>query len=1296
MAYSINGKVYTDHPLMDEIVYNCKKILNGIVIKNDVKAGFYETDESVHEFEMWKIINMGHATFNNFPFTKQMYLAFGYSERDAVSFNINKQNVPEDDREDLLKFSIDYFKETFVETNDYYRALGGLPPYDTGRQYYIMYSPNMLNGYNCPVGFGNLIPSDFKEEIDETLPLHQQPKSVIQVLQETGGIDALKDQYKGFEYCYLNFLGDKAIDDYTARMADKWDILYLPTVEPLVSQRFVELYDLNKEIFLTNTYQEAYKYSSDYYDQMMIICVLLQTYNDMIVDVPEWYIRRDIFDIRSVQYFLEAYGVEFFEEIPLKYQIRIVKNLNKLVKYKSSTQNAYDILDIFDLEGTDIYKYYIYKNRKIDKWGDYTVGTNPSDKFNLQFVATKLGDSFDNYIKDNINRKPYDELTLEDKYWDGLQTHDFIKNKILDKDFTLEGTKYMSVEYHISLKEYLFQLEYFLGLVLHSDNYLEDITVSIPSVSESAQLRVSDLFILLCLFSNVYENPDLAETKLRLPEKDTSTWEITRKDPDYDPIYHQINGGLSDANEELTIEEAKKSLEDHKDDNEPAKYQFRDIFNMGSIEPDDKYDAITYIQNDDKTYSEGSTEFDFGDLDEPGTEDTTGYIYNNPGDYDFNILGEETSEPRENIDPAYAEELAKQAADPYYNIDPSITVVDDNYNDNYGNFWQLDANGGNHVEYSEVKPDQDLYDWKKKYIPEAYVDKKNRVFGFNVVDKDKLNEVLSRRNSRNQFEKGYNLDFIGCGDYINPHKVSSIDELIKIYNTDKKCYDRLVEYINDSYQMDDKNNKVNPNVDNYDDYKIYTYAFEQLFTTDFDFSFYTLSNGKQATSLDEILEDRSYALYKVYKKVLSEKNQKTRKDNIRNLTNDIIMTLEYYINDKNLNYLFNFVSSNSFHALLHYMYLLINFFKSYKVYFLDPYVTYIVDDKSPLAASNAQVYDAIPLRKITYWKDDKQFIDDNFTINIEHDFIDSFKDNMKEIVDVYGRCDYDVFEDDLDYDGEYADSPDEGFKIADGGHASDESQYPYIMLNGGNAQLGRLDIWDLNGADARNYQEEFLDVDGGYAYNKSEDNAEDGKERGALIYNNIMDQWDTSGKTPQDIWFFHDQIKPLDDNANNERLDWFGTQGFNYIIDGGYASHNQFISRSMHLRVIDNQITSDVRISTAEGNAIVQTPDGLYVKDIWTNWSDFDKFADELEADQLTYLVTYGNLIDDIKVMTDAEAFQDRLNSVITTYTGSMVKVLNYMDGHAFENSLKKYTDNQVANLYDEFYGYNPLGWETV
>ena len=51
MAYIVNGKTYTSNPLMDEIIYNCKLILNGIVVKNEYTAHLYETEETLNNQE---------------------------------------------------------------------------------------------------------------------------------------------------------------------------------------------------------------------------------------------------------------------------------------------------------------------------------------------------------------------------------------------------------------------------------------------------------------------------------------------------------------------------------------------------------------------------------------------------------------------------------------------------------------------------------------------------------------------------------------------------------------------------------------------------------------------------------------------------------------------------------------------------------------------------------------------------------------------------------------------------------------------------------------------------------------------------------------------------------------------------------------------------------------------------------------------------------------------------------------------------------------------------------------------
>ena len=66
MAYQIGDKTYTDHPMLDEIVYNCKKILRSIVIKNDVYALDCETTNSITYADAYYMSAQSQAKKGNF------------------------------------------------------------------------------------------------------------------------------------------------------------------------------------------------------------------------------------------------------------------------------------------------------------------------------------------------------------------------------------------------------------------------------------------------------------------------------------------------------------------------------------------------------------------------------------------------------------------------------------------------------------------------------------------------------------------------------------------------------------------------------------------------------------------------------------------------------------------------------------------------------------------------------------------------------------------------------------------------------------------------------------------------------------------------------------------------------------------------------------------------------------------------------------------------------------------------------------------------------------------------------
>lgn len=944
MAYYSKNKTYTDHPLMDEICYYCKQILKGIVVKNDVLANKSETEQSLQHGEMFILqYEDDLIPFDHYPFTLEILEAFGYSEQAAKSYLLDRNNIPEEDREDLTIFANKWFSDRFEEENDYYRSMMGLPPFDTGEEYYIY-----INDLD--------IPAKYNKEIDYSIPLHEQPNDIINLLYAYGVIDELRKTYPGSAYNYMNFLGDKKLDLYKLRTAGKWDILYMPNVYYLVEDRFTEIYNTNKEIFLNRHYQEFYASNSDYYDQEMIILLLAQCFGDLISEIPEWYIRRDIFDIRSCEYFLTSYGVTFFEEIPLKYQIKLVKNVNKLIKYKSSNKNIDDIIDIFNGD-VEVYKYWLYKKRKVDSEGNYTQGDTNRDLYELEFIASDKDESYDDYIKDKIFRTPYDDITYADKYWDGENTHSLEYDKHLDLPFTIEGTKYMSIEYAPSFTDYSTQIEYFLGMILDSQINFDDIRIPVPSIDEFVTFRVSDLFLMLVILTNLFYKVEEDNNYERPPESTS----------------------------------------------------------IGSI-------------------------------------------------------------------PKYSEETG-------------------------------------------------IYDWKKRIMPEIFVLKNGRTFGFNSkFDREAMeNLIKTKRHSYFLFGASYNncdydnpgqdtpltdeeyaerastlLDDLYINQYVIPQgAISTLDDFVGIYKNNVIGLNTVKEYIRTAQNQDDK--------------KLFEYVYQELYTREYDDEFYVLSDGTRTSDLVTILKDRDFILWDQLKIILAETNIEERKRLIRGIMNDVIDTLQYYLHGEGLEYIFTFTATDSLFSLVYYIYLVLNFFKSYKVQFLDPYAGLTIDD--PL--NNCSPIDRIAGMKKDLPKPDKAFSSDALSVNPELEKKDSGTyDNFIEFVDIFTHQDDDYF-DDTDFNGGTAETSDSDCESdIDGGIADSMMNVPYVDLNGGSSQLGKRNIDDLDGGNADDRYHDYVDIDGGEAFHQ------------------------------QDLF-----------------TDYFGRQGFNYELDGGSAGPFDFYNNSVYIRL---------------------------------------------------------------------------------------------------------------------------------
>lgn len=1185
MAYNVNGKVFTDHPLMDEIVYNCKQILKGIVIKNDILAADKETETSLINAEMYYLIHdNGYMTFEQIAFNEEMLSAYGCTDAEIKSYLIDRNNIPESIRSDLTNFCNQWFVDNFEESNDYYRMLMGLPPYNTGEEYYIYIDESY-------------IPSSYEGYIDYTIPLHEQPNNIITILYANDSISRLRDEYKGAEYSYILFLGDRSIDLYKARRANKWDILYMPNVYYIIEDRFTDLYSINRQLYINKSYQEFFAEYGDYYDEMMILIVLAQTFNDLIVEVPEWYIRRDVFDIRSCRYFTEAAGVDFYPIIPLKYQIRIVKNLNKLVKYKSSIKSIHDILDVFDVKGMKIYRYWIFRKyittitpeelddgafnfgdidlydetaigdydfgdedegvdpesvatedydfvRPVDEIevvikpttddgafnfgdideddetavGDYDFGdldgTNnkasaavddydfnflgeennldpsnpdippepmPYDQYDLQFIKSPIEESFDAYIRDSKYRSDYYSIVSQDKFWNGSSDPEYIKELTLDQAFTVHGTKFMGIEYEIPMAEYLYQMEYFLGLLINSDLDTSDITVYVPSINETVPFVVSKLFLFLVILTASYSREE----------------------------------------------------------------------------------------GDDSTLIR------------------------------------------------------------------------------YENVWKGPM----------VNPSEDYWDWKKKVLPEIYVRKEGRVHCYNPdVDIPGLIELLERKHSHIRFGESdnFNLDplYIGDEEYKNRadawiesmgiydytvcnEVIDNFQDLIGIYKSNKECHDKL------------KNLMIN--ADNQDDLKTYQYVYQELYTRDYDRDINRLSDGSYATDLIDLLRDVDFVLYQKYNDIMNESNIESRQEVIRKVMNDIIDTLEYYLSGDGLEYLFSFTAVESFEAVVEYLNLMIGFFKSYKVYFLDPYISFTTDDQ---LENSAKPIDVINEFNYEYLNKDKALIADSINRFEEEELLED-RDMLHtlEILDIYSHHDPDPLSD-QDYNGWFAEELSD-YTDVDGRYADDISTYPYTMINCGAAYEGIINIDNLDGGHAEEIAYEvYYQIDGGTEYDRDE-----------------------------------------------QQTDHRGSQMFTYVVDGGSADSKWFRSNTMEFYMKGTEFDANVIISNKPENYIEINDDGLYLSDDnYISQSQFDNYIASINNMVELIQTEAIDVAEDYVVLSDEDALKARIDLLTDNYLYYIEYVVPRMVadpiGKPFIESVNRYTDNSIQVL-DNMYKDNldPYAW---
>lgn len=911
MAYSIGGKIYTENAMLDEVTSAVKIILESIILKNEKKADNCETASSMENADILLAIDNGSIRLSLLPMSRELLVNFGYNNDTVNSIlaawasGYGKDRVdaiPEEDRQSLFEFATQWFLDHFEEENDYYRMINGLPEYGTGKNFYV---------YIKAEDYPNI--TDLATMVDLSKPVHEYSVNDINTIEALGILNDIKQRYvDGSHYLYLNYLGSMKIDIITARKAKRWDILYIPTVESVILDRFKEIYQINRDIYLKMVYQPAYIYNSDYYDEMVMFMILCQTFTDVLADIPEWYIRRDVFDLRTCQFFLESQGVQFFKQIPLKYQIKIVRNLNKLIRYKSTTHNVEDILEIFGAEGTTVYKYYIYK--KIDVAGANII--IPDAKEDPEWYMP--GQNYE-YGDEGV-----DEHTIPESAPDSIDCLDRVGDAEYEKD---EDGNYL---FHI----YDFKDE-------SASDVIDD------GGDKEEQQEANKIY--MDEYGNTYK---LEFIRVPLDESYDKYIKDNTYIDDYD--YITLEDEYWDGEDVHSYVKNKHLAQDFTVAG--TKYMFLE----NKVSMSEYMHQVCYFNNMIFT-----SRYD--------TEDITISVPSIKNNTEYSL--------RDLCMLLYV--LSQE----FLNLTLKIKRPDPSSGEIIDGFTMSD----------------DDYDWVKKNHPDWFYDTSTTwIYAFNLTaDLDALQQSISCRHSSWDFNKTYTLEDFGVENFKIATDFNTIEEMVDVYRINTEAYNNLVHQMtNHCYSRDKK--------------VLMDHIFHELFMMPYDEEFYTLSDGTPADTYDQLLRDKNYSLYDFYTRIMAEEDEETRKDNIREALNTIIDTLEYYLDTEDTKWVFGYVPTTSLDAINEYITLMINYFKSWKVHFLDPHSTYVIDSA---LENKVNAVDNMFMHKDSWWYYDSANMRDSIVSYVDAYYYDD-RIEWYDDIEIEERNDW-WNTDPFDFDGGY-------------------------------------------------------------------------------------------------------------------------------------------------------------------------------------------------------------------------------------------------------------------------------------
>jgi len=441
--------------------------LKDLVVKREDLANKYETVETARAYDEYISAVTQTDTFEGYDnYSDEIYIAAGLTEEEIRLARIYKMNVPPEKREACLLLKRAEILNNFVERNNYYRMLMGIPATDD----------------ISPIFISETIPG-----VDNSKPIHEMTNDEIAILASMGYIDRLIKQYPTKPY--LKYLGSKKIDLVFARSAKRFDILRSGSFDNTAIQKRFEInYEISKTYILNNYYKKRLALDQQYYDSYIGFIILMNAVIMTVNDSIEIFNNKEYYNELMVKQILQSYDLNIYDDIPLSYRKEVANNINSLIVSKGTDEVIFKIFKIFGFDNVTVKKYYLVKEHKKDQGGNYIFqyqedGVTPdyNAMYDISFSAVDVTtDNIDAEIRKPENKLAYTDVVLSDIYWGGYESDEEIKNKLLRENFNYIDTDYVTIGTAYFLADIVTEMSYVFSTTLAMKDYIKNLTFIEP------------------------------------------------------------------------------------------------------------------------------------------------------------------------------------------------------------------------------------------------------------------------------------------------------------------------------------------------------------------------------------------------------------------------------------------------------------------------------------------------------------------------------------------------------------------------------------------------------------------------------------------------------------------------------------------------------------------------------------------------------------------------------------------------------------------------------------------------